>query len=80
MSPTDQLKIEAIAEGIKEFGRVVLIAVVSAAITAATSYVAGIHDPIVQAVLLSVLTGLGKAWDKKVHADLTTDRQGVLPF
>lgn len=85
MVPTEQLKIDAIVEGIKEFARVVLIAAVSAAVTAglsaATTFVTGAHlDPFTQGIILSGLTGLGKAWDKKVHADLTTDRKGIVPF
>lgn len=85
IEPTQQLKVDAIIEGAKEFARVVVIAAVSAAVTAglsaATTFVTGAHlDPFTQSILLSGLTALGKAWDKKVHNDPTTDRNGIVPF
>jgi anti-sigma-K factor RskA len=76
----DKTKQQAVVEGVKEFFRVVVIAGVSAALTAAVSYAASLHDPLVQLALVTFLTSVGKAWDRKVHEDPTTSRQGVVPF
>lgn len=78
--PIVNVKKDALIEGVKEFGRVVIIAGVSAAITAALSWAAGIHDPTVQLVVITVLTGLGKGWDKQVHEDPTIAAKGIVPF
>lgn len=75
--PTKQ---DALVEGVKEFFRVVVLAAVSAALTAALSYASGLHDPLLQLALVTALTSLGKAWDKFVHKNPETNAKGVLPF
>lgn len=74
------LKRQALIEGLKEFGRVVVIAAVSAGIVAAQAAAGLIQDPIANIILITMLTSIGKAWDKKVHEDETDARTGVVPF
>lgn len=68
-------------KGLLDGLRVVVIAAVSAALTAAIAFVTGAHlDPTVQLLLVTFLTAIGKAWDKKIHEDPTTSSTGLLPF
>lgn len=56
----------AFVEALKEFGRLVLIAAVSAAL-AGGSAVIGLLDPVAAAVAGVFLATLAKAWDKYLH-------------
>ena len=64
----------AAVEALKEFARLVLIAAVSAGIAAGTAALSLIHDPIILAALTTLLTFIGKAWDKYVHK---SDANGI---
>ena len=70
----------AFVEALKEFGRLVFIAAVTAALAGAGVLVGLINDPLTFAIVTSVLTSLGKAWDKYVHKSDSTPANGVVPF
>lgn len=70
----------AFVKALKEFGRLVLIAAVTAAITGAGVLVGLINDPLTFAIVNSVLATLTKAWDKYVHESKATDATGIVPF
>jgi hypothetical protein len=67
-------------EALKEFGRVVLIAAVSAGLVAAQAAVGLITDPITNVGLATLIAALIKAWDKYVHKNPAIDANGVVPF
>jgi hypothetical protein len=77
---TPLTKKDALIEGAKELGRVVLIAAVSAGLTAALSWASGLDDKSVQFIIVSILTAAGKAWDKYVHENPETTAKGIVPF
>jgi hypothetical protein len=76
-SPTPE---DALVEGLKELGRVVLIAAVSAAIVAAQAWAGVVTDPFWNTVLTLVLTAVGKAWDRYIHKNPTNNLKGIVPF
>lgn len=71
---------KAILEGLKEFGRVVLIAAVSAALVAAQAALGLITDPIINIALCTLIASLIKAWDKYVHKNEAIQANGIVPF
>lgn len=71
---------KALLEGLKEFGRIVLIAAVSAGLVAAQAALGLVTDPIVNVLLATLLGGLIKAWDKYVHKNEAIRANGVVPF
>lgn len=70
----------AFVEALKEFARLVFIAAVTAALAGAGVLIGFINDPLTFAIVTSVLTTLGKAWDKYVHKSDATSANGVVPF
>lgn len=73
-------KKNALVEGIKEFFRVVVLAAVSAGLTAGISYAGGIEDQVLQASLVMALTGIGRAIDKFIHDNPKIKSAGIIPF
>lgn len=73
-------KSQARIEGLKEFGRIVLIAAVSSALVAAQAAAGVITDPVINVGLVTLLTSLGKAWDKYLHKNQETQAKGLVPF
>lgn len=65
---------KAALEALKEFGRLVLIAAVSAGLSSGVAALNLIHDPIILVGLSTFLTFIGKAWDKYIHK---SDANGV---
>lgn len=70
---------QAFKKALKEFGRVVVIAAVSALLAGATVLITQL-DPLYAAVAAAALTAIGKAWDKYVHESEHTDATGIVPF
>ena len=70
---------KAFVEALKEFGRLILIAAVSAALAGATVLI-GFLDPLWATVAGTFLTFFAKAWDKYVHKSDATIANGVVPF
>lgn len=72
---------KAALEALKEFGRLVLIAGISAGLSAGVAAINLIHDPIILVGLSTFLTFLGKAWDKYLHkSDANTITTGLTGF
>lgn len=67
-------------EGLKEFGRVILISVVSAGIVAAQAAAGLVTDPIMNVALVALLASLGKAFDKYIHENDNINANGLVPF
>lgn len=70
---------QAFKKAVKEFGRVVVIAAVSAALAGAAVLITSL-DPLYAAVAGAALTAIGKAWDKYVHESEATSATGIVPF
>lgn len=77
---TSVTKEDALAEGVKEFARVVLIAAVSAALVAAQAWAGLITDPLWNTIFVIALSAIGKAFDRFVHKNPETTAKGILPF
>jgi len=69
----------AFIEALKEFLRIVLIAAVSAALAGAANLV-GLLDPFWATVVTTLLTFIGKAWDKYIHKSTATTLTGITGF
>lgn len=76
----NEVKKTALIEGVKEFGRVVVIGAVSAGIVYLQALAGGIQDVALQVALLSLLTSVGKAVDKFVHKNDNINANGIVPF
>ncbi len=66
-------------EALKEFGRLVLIAAVTAGLMAGQAALGLITDPIVNVLLGTFIGAVIKAWDKFVHKS-DSSSTGLVPF
>lgn len=69
----------------KEAARVIVLAAVSAGITAVVGVlVAAVSNahlgPVEAAIIIGALTSAGKAWDRAIHDDPSTTSTGIVPF
>ena len=70
---------QAQIKALKEFARLVVIALVSAGLMAAQAYVGLITDPMWAVPLTFLVGAILKAWDKYKHED-STSSTGIVPF
>ena len=53
-------------EAVKEFLRVVLFAAIGSALAAGAAAANLVNDPILQVAIVTLVTSIGKAWDKYI--------------